>query len=134
MTCYKTFLALFSITLLWGQQDWQGDVKKIYKIDIPAFQGVQPVFGLAKKTATMPDIELYSLTLKMSNLKTSADFYRLSMEKQGFKPVKTTSNAALERIEMLNSARKLVAVVVASKQNQNMLLGISVMPEGTIKH
>ena len=136
MTRISSLFALVSLTaLLFGQQDWQGEVKKLYPLDLPAFQGTRPVFGQAKKTATMPDIELYSLSLPLANLKTSAEYYRASLEKQGFKPVKTMSTATLERIEMLNAARKLSAVVVANKQNaKTMLLGVTVMPAGTLKH
>ena len=118
---------------VFGQADWQGDVKKLYPITVPAFQGSVPVFGLAKKKDNLPDIELYSLSLKLGNLKSSADFYRAALEKQGFKPVKTISVPTMEKIEMLNAARKLSAVVVASKQTaQTMLLGITVLPEGKL--
>ncbi len=139
MTRFTTLLGLLSGSLLFGsllfgQQDWQGEVKKLYPLSVPAFQGVSPVFGLAQKTATTPDIELYSLSLKLADLKASAGFFRDSLEKQGFKPVKTTSGPTVEKIQMTNASRKLMAVVVASKQNATtMLLGITVMPEGTLK-
>lgn len=139
MTRFTTLLSLLSLSLIWGeqvwgQQGWQGEVTKIYPVSIPAFQGVNPVFGLSKKTATQPDIELYSLSLKLADLKASAGFYRDSLEKQGFKPVKSTSGPTIERIQMSNASRKLMAVVVASKQDaKTMLLGVTVMPEGTLK-
>ena len=139
MNRFTTLLAvlcvsLLGVSLLWGQQDWQGEVTKIYPVSIPAFQGVHPVFGLSKKTATQPDIELYSLSLKLADLKASAGFYRDSLEKQGFKPVKSTSGPTIERIHMSNPSLKLMAVVVASKQDaKTMLLGVTVMPEGTLK-
>ena len=134
MTRFTPLLALFSLSLAWGQQDWQGAVKKLYPVNVPAFQGVSPVFGLSAKTATQPDIELYSLSLNLADLKTSASFYRDSLEKQGFKSVKSTSGPTIERIQMVNASRKLMAVVVASKQNaKTMLLGVTVMPEGTLK-
>ena len=134
MTRFTTLLGLLSLSLVWGQQDWQGEVKKLYPINVPAFQGVIPVFGSAAKTATQPEIELYSLSLKLADLKTSAGFYRDTLEKQGFKSVKSTSGPTIEKIQMSNASRKLMAVVVASKQDaKTMLLGITVMPEGTIK-
>ena len=134
MTRFTPLLALFSLSFAWGQQDWQGAVKKLYPVNVPAFQGVSPVFGLSAKTATQPDIELYSLSLNLADLKTSASFYRDSLEKQGFKSVKSTSGPTIERIQMVNASRKLMAVVVASKQNaKTMLLGVTVMPEGTLK-
>ena len=71
---------------------------------------------------------------QFGDLKTSASFYRDSLEKQGFKSVKSTSGPTIERIQMVNASRKLMAVVVASKQNaKTMLLGVTVMPEGTLK-
>ena len=134
MTRFTTLLGLLSLSLVWGQQDWQGEVKKIYPVNVPAFQGVNPVFGLATKKATQPDIELYSLSLNLADLKTSAAFYRDSLEKQGFKSVKSTSGPTIEKIQMVNASRKLMAVVVASKQSaKTMLLGVTVMPEGTLK-
>lgn len=134
MTRFTTLLAFLSLSLVWGQQDWQGEVKKLYPVNVPAFQGVIPVFGSAAKTATQPEIELYSLSLKLADLKTSAGFYRDTLEKQGFKSVKSTSGPTIEKIQMSNASRKLMAVVVASKQDaKTMLLGITVMPEGTIK-
>ena len=134
MTRISVLLTILAFSAaLFGQQEWQGEVAKMYPISLPAFQGIRPVFGMAKKTATQPDIELYSVATTLGNLKTSAEFYRLSLEKQGFKPVKSTSGPALERIEMLNAARKLTAIVVASKQTpKTMLLGVSVMPAGTL--
>ena len=134
MTRFTTLLALLSLSLVWGQQAWQGEVKKLYPVNVPAFQGVIPVFGSAAKTATQPEIELYSLSLKLADLKTSAGFYRDTLEKQGFKSVKSTSGPTIEKIQMSNASRYLTAVVVASKQDaKSMLLGITVMPEGTIK-
>ena len=124
-----TLFALAIAFLLPAQQDWQGDVKQIYKIDVPAFQGTRPIYALAKKTASSPDIELYSVTMKVLNLKSSAEFYRASLEKQGFKPVRASSTATLERIAMVNPARKLGAVVVATKQKDNMMVGVTVLPE-----
>jgi len=124
---------LLSLSALFGQQDWQGEVKQLYPVNIPSFQGYRPVYGKSGKTATQPDIELYSLTTPIGNLKTSADFFRASLEKQGFKPVKNTSGPSIERIVMDNPARKLTAVVVASKQGpKSMLVGVSVMPQGTL--
>ena len=134
MTRFTTLIALLSLSLVWGQQGWQGEVKKLYPVNVPAFQGAVPVFGLSAKTATQPEIELYSLSLKLTDLKSSAGFYRDSLEKQGFKSVKSTSGPTIEKIQMSNVSRKLMAVVVASKQDaKTMLLGITVMPEGTIK-
>ncbi len=135
MTRFTTLLALLSLSLVWGQQGWQGEVKKLYPVSVPAFQGVKPVFGVAGKTANQPEaVELYSLSLNLADLKTSAAFYRDSLEKQGFKSVKSTSGPTLEKIQMVNASRKLMAVVVASKQSaKTMLLGVTVMPEGTIK-
>jgi hypothetical protein len=131
MTRTTVLLALLTIsTVLFGQQDWQGDVKKLYPVELPSYQGARPVYGLSKKTATTPDIELYSLTVKLTDLKTPAELYRTSLEKQGFKYLKSTSTATLERIELVNSARKLGAVVVASKQpREMMLIGVTVLPE-----
>lgn len=121
-------LASFSASLF-GQADWQGDVKQLYKIDVPSFMGQKPVYGLAKKSGNLPDIELYSLTLKPAPLKGPVDFFKASLEKQGFQSVKATSGPMLEKVEMLNAARKLTAVVVASKQSaQSMLVGITVLP------
>lgn len=135
MTRSSALLTIFSLSLaLFAQQDWQGEVKKTYPITLPPFQGTRPVFSQAAKTATQPHIEIYSVTTSLANLKTSAEFYRASLEKQGFSSVKSTSGAELERIEMLNATRKLTAVVVAHKQSPKiMLLGVSVMPAGTLK-
>ena len=134
MTRFTTLLGLLSLSLVWGQQGWQGEVKKLYPVNVPAFQGAVPVFGSAAKTATKPEIELYSLSLKLTDLKSSAAFYRDSLEKQGFKFVKVTSGPTIEKIQMSNASRKLTAVVIASKQDaKTMLLGITVMPEGTIQ-
>jgi len=134
MTRSTLFFALFSISAtLFGQQDWQGNVKKVYQVDVPAYQGMKPVYGLAQKSAKMPDVEMYSLTIKLTQLKAPTEFFRTSLEKQGFKQVKATSTATLERVVMANSARKLAAVVVASKQNaQTMLVGVTVLPEANL--
>ena len=130
----SVIVALVSFaSLLFGQADWQGEVKKIYPVKIPAFQGFVPVFGLAQKTATLPDIELYSLSLKLASLKTPVDFYRATLEQQGFKAVKSASTPTLEKLEMVNSTRKITAVVVASKQSDKlMLVGVTVLPEGRL--
>lgn len=94
MTRSTLFFALFSISAtLFGQQDWQGDVKKVYQVDVPAYQGMKPVYGLAQKSAKMPDVEMYSLTIKLTQLKAPTEFFRTSLEKQGFKQVKATSTA-----------------------------------------
>ena len=54
MTRFTIRLGILSLSLVWGQQDWQGEVKKIYPVNVPAFQGVNPVFGLATKTGLTP--------------------------------------------------------------------------------
>ncbi|MBY0505387.1 MAG: hypothetical protein K2X03_15850 [Bryobacteraceae bacterium] len=127
---------LLAVSLsLFAQQDWQGDVKKTYPLTLPAFQGTKPVFSQAAKTNDMPQIEMYSVTTALANLKTSADFYRASLEQQGFKQVKANVTDQVAKIEMLNAGRKLTAVVVCQKQSaKTMLLGVSVMPQGTLKH
>ncbi len=120
-------------SLLFGQADWQGAVKKLYPVNIPAYQGFVPVFGLAQKTATLPDIELYSLSMKLADLKAPVAFYRASLEQQGFKSVKASNTPTVEKLEMVHSARKITAVIVASKQTaQLMLVGVTVLPEGRL--
>ncbi len=135
MTRLTAILVLLaSATLLFAQQPWQGEVKQLYKIDVPSYDGVRPVYGMVKKGGNLAaDVEMYSLSLKLAALKPPADFFRAYLEKQGFKSANNTSTATLERVEMVNAERKLTAVVVASKQTaQTMLIGITVMPEGTI--
>ncbi len=128
-----SIVLLLSLSALFGQQDWQGEVKQLYPVSIPSFHGFRPVYAKASKTATQPDIEIYSLTTTLGDLKTSAAFFRASLEKQGFKPVKNVSGPAIERIVMDNTARKLTAVVVASRQKpKEMLVGVTLMPLGTL--
>lgn len=134
MTRSSVLVVLVSFaSLLFGQADWQGTVKKLYPVNIPPFQGFVPVFGVAQKTAKLPDIELYSLSMKLASLKAPVDFYRTALEGQGFKSVKASSTPTTEKVEMVNSARKITAVVVASKQTaQTMLVGVTVLPEGRL--
>lgn len=135
MTRSAALVTLISFaSLLFGQADWQGTVKKLYPVNIPPYQGLVPVFGLAQKTATLPDIELYSLSMKLGpDLKAPVAFYRASLEQQGFKSVKASNTATVEKLEMVHAARKITAVIVASKQSaQLMLVGVTVLPEGRL--
>lgn len=128
-------LSLFLTSALIGQQDWQGDIKQLYKVDVPSYQGNALVYGKVEKGQNLAaTVEMYSVVLKPTDLKLPASFYKSSLEKQGFKAVNAFSTPELEKVEMLHATRKLSAVVIAQKQTaQKMLVGITVMPQGTIE-
>lgn len=128
-------LFLFLTSTLFGQADWQGEIKKVYQVDVPPYQGNSMVYGKAEKGGKMvATVEMYSAVLKPTDLKLPTGFYKSALEKQGFKAVKTFSTPELEKIEMLNAARSLTAVVLAHKQApQQMLVGVTLMPQGTIE-
>ena len=127
-------LALVS-SILFAQQAWQGDVKQVYKLEVPSYAGALPVYGVVKKGDKLAaDVEMYSFLIKLADLKAPAQFFRGNLEKQGFKQVKDSSGPGVQKYEMLNTARKLTAVVVVAKQSPaTMLVGVTVMPAGTIE-
>jgi hypothetical protein len=133
MTRSMLLLSLLSSFLL-AQQPWQGEIKQLYKLDVPSYQGNALVYGKVEKGGNLPStVEMYSIVLKPTDLKIPAGFYRSTLEKQGFKAVNNISIPTLEKIEMVHAARKLTAVVIAQKQTaEKMMIGVTVMPEGTI--
>jgi hypothetical protein len=135
MTRLFLLLSLSLTSALLGQQDWQGEIKQIYKVDVPPYQGNALVYGKAEKGQNLvAPVEMYSVILKPTDLKIPTAFYRSTLEKQGFKTVNAFSTPTLEKIQMLHAGRKLTAVVLAQKQNAaRMMVGVSVMPEGTIE-
>lgn len=135
MTRLSLSFVLALTSLVWGQQDWQGPIKQIYSVTIPPFQGNAMVYGKvdAGKNLIAP-VEMYSLQLPPSDLKVPVTFYRTTLEKQGFKAVGNYSTPTTEKVEMLHAGRKLTAVVVAQKQTaQQMLIGVTMMTQGTIE-